>query len=79
MMATQIQREYLANARKAIRIAHDVKFNGVAYSQQTKRAEAYWTHFLKSTGSTRVHESTARLRAYLKAKDTRGALEHTAH
>ena len=37
-----IQREYLRNARKAIRIASDVKFNAVAYNAQVAWAEAYW-------------------------------------
>jgi hypothetical protein len=71
-----VQREYLRNARKAIRIANDAKFNGVVYSYHANWAEAYWHNYLKSTGAKQFAERMARLRAFLNAKDTQGALKY---
>ena len=73
-MLNAIQREYLRNAQKAIRIANDVKFNAVAYGHQVNWAEAYWTNYLKSSGAKRLTERVLHLRALLAAKDTAGAL-----
>jgi len=69
-----LQREYLRNAQKAIKIASDVKFNAVAYGHQANWAEAYWTNYLKSTGAKHLAERVIRLRTLLAAKDTDGAL-----
>ena len=71
-----VQREYLRNAHKAVRIANDVKFNAVVYSYQASWAEAYWHNYLKSTGAKHLVERVARLRAFLNAKDTQGALKY---
>jgi len=71
-----IQREYLRNARKAVRIANDAKFNAVVYSYQANWAEAYWHNYLKSVGAKHFAERMARLRALLNAKDTQGALKY---
>jgi hypothetical protein len=73
-----IQREYIRNAQKAIKIASDVKFNAVAYGHQVNWAEAYWHNYLKSTGAKQFAERMARLRAFLNAKDTQGALKYLA-
>ncbi len=69
-----IQREYLRNARKAIRIASDVKFNDVAYNHQVAWAESYWRNYLKSTGTKQFQVLTNRLKELLARKDTRAAL-----
>ena len=71
-----IQREYLRNARKAVRIANDVKFNAVAYGHPANWAEAYWTNYLKSTGAKQLNERVIRLRTMLAAKDTQAALKY---
>jgi hypothetical protein len=71
-----IQREYLRNARKAIRIANDVKFNDVAYNHQVTWAEAYWHNYLKSVGSRQFKNQMERLKEFLNRKDTRGALRY---
>jgi hypothetical protein len=71
-----IQREYIRNAQKAIKIASDVKFNAVAYGHQVNWAEAYWTNYLKSTGAKHLAERVIRLRTLLAAKDTQGALKY---
>ena len=76
MNATTIQREYIRNALKAVKIANDVKFNAVAYSHQANWAEAYWSNYLKSVGAKHAAERMARLRAFLNAKDTQGALKY---
>jgi len=69
-----IQREYLRNARKAVRIASDVKFNAVAYTAQANWAEAYWYNYLKSTGTKQFLAQMNRLKELLARKDTHGAL-----
>jgi hypothetical protein len=74
-----IQREYLRNAQKAIRIANDVKFNAVAYGHQASWAEAYWTNYLKSTGARHLTDRVIRLRTLLAAKDTVGALKYLSN
>ena len=71
-----VQREYIRNARKAVRIANDAKFNAVVYSYQANWAEAYWQNYLKSSGAKNLTERMARLRAFLNAKDTQGALKY---
>jgi hypothetical protein len=71
-----IQREYLRNARKAVRIANDVKFNAVAYNLQVTWAESYWHNYLKSTGSKQFKTQMDRLKEYLIRKDTHGALRY---
>ena len=71
-----IQREYLTNAQKAVKIASSVKFNATAYAHQVNWAEAYWTNYLKSCGAKHARERAARLRAFLDAKDTSGALRY---
>jgi hypothetical protein len=71
-----IQREYLRNAQKAIKIASDVKFNAVAYGHQVNWAEAYWTNYLKSIGAKRLTDRVIHLRTLLAAKDTTGALKY---
>jgi LPS O-antigen subunit length determinant protein (WzzB/FepE family) len=71
-----VQREYIRNARKAVRIANDAKFNAVVYSYQANWAEAYWHNYLKSSGAKNLSERMARLRAFLNAKDTNGALRY---
>lgn len=69
-----IQREYLRNARKAIRIASDVKFNAVAYNLQVSWAEAYWHNYLKSMGTKQFNVRMNSLKTLLARKDTHGAL-----
>ena len=69
-----VQREYLRNARKAIRIANDVKFNDFAYSLQVSWAEAYWHNYLKSVQVRNFKAQFDRLKELLERKDTRGAL-----
>ena len=71
-----VQREYIRNARKAVRIANDAKFNAVVYSYHANWAEAYWHNYLKSSGAKNLSERMARLRAFLNAKDTNGALRY---
>ena len=71
-----VQREYLRNARKAIRIANDVKFNDFAYNHQVAWAEAHWHNYLKSTGSKQFKTQMERLREFLNRKDTAGALKY---
>jgi hypothetical protein len=78
MMST-IQREYLRNAQKAVRIASAVKFNNVAYNAQVRCAESYWSTYLKSIGSRQVQDRIARLRTLLTAKDTEGALKFISY
>jgi hypothetical protein len=45
-----IQREYLRNARKAIRIANDVKFNDVAYNHQV--TQVCWVQAIQEPNGT---------------------------
>ena len=71
-----IQREYLRNARKAVRIASDVKFNAVAYNAQVSWAEAYWHNYLKSVGTKQFMAQMNRLKDLLARKDTHGALKY---
>jgi len=75
-MMSAVQREYLCNARKAIRIASDVKFNDVAYGHQANWAESYWTNYLKSVGAKNFRERVSHLVELLAAKNTRGALKY---
>jgi hypothetical protein len=69
-----IQREYLRNARKAIRIANDVKFNAIAYNLQVGWAETYWHNYLKSMGTRQFQARMNSLKEFLARRDTRGAL-----
>lgn len=69
-----VQREYLRNARKAVRIAGDVKFNLTAYQHQVAWAEAYWHNYLKSIGTKQFQAQMNRLKELLARKDTRAAL-----
>ena len=71
-----IQREYLRNARKAVRIASDVKFNAVAYNAQVNWAESYWYNYLKSVGTTQVQAQVNRLKDLLARKATHGAMKY---
>lgn len=71
-----IQREYIRNARKAVRIASDVKFNAVAYGHQVSWAEAYWVNYLKSSGAKNFRDRVEHLRTLLAAKDTQSALKY---
>ena len=67
---TSIQREYIRNARKAIRIANDVKFNAAAW------AESYWRNYLKSVQARNFNIQMDRLKELLVRKDTNGALRY---
>jgi hypothetical protein len=69
-----IQREYLRNARKAVRIASDVKFNAGAYNAQVSWAESYWHNYLKSVGTKQFMVQMNRFKELLARKDTQGAL-----
>jgi hypothetical protein len=71
-----IQREYIRNSSKAGRFSNYAKFNAVVYSYHANWAEAYWHNYLKSTGARQFAERMARLRAFLNAKDTQGALKY---
>lgn len=71
-----VQREYLRNARKAVRIANDVKFNEFAYNVQVNWAETYWYNYLKSTQTRNFREQMDRLKEFLARKDTFGALRY---
>jgi hypothetical protein len=75
-MMSAVQREYLRNAQKAIKIASDVKFNAVAYGHQANWAEAYWTNYLKSVGAKNFRDRVEHLHTLLAAKDTKGALKY---
>lgn len=68
--------EYLRNARKAVRIANDVKFNDFAYGVQVNWAEAHWHNYLKSTQARNFREQMERLKEFLARKDTHGALRY---
>lgn len=74
-----IQCEYLRNARKAIRIASDVKFNAIAYNAQVAWAEAHWYNYLKSVCTRRFMTRMTQLKELLARKDTRGALTLLDH
>lgn len=71
-----VQREYLLNAQKAVKIAGSVKFNATAYAHQVNWAEAYWANYLKSVGAKHARERMTRLKTLLAAKDTSGALRY---
>jgi hypothetical protein len=71
-----VQREYLRNAQKAVKIAGDVKFNAMAYNVQARWAESYWTNYLKSVRAKNFNEQIVTFRALLNAKDTSGALRY---
>ena len=71
-----IQREYIRNARKAVRIANDVKFNAVAYNTQVAWAESYWHNYLKSVQARNFKTQMDRLKEFLARKDTHGALRY---
>ena len=71
-----VQREYLRNARKAIRIANDVKFNAFAYNLQVSWAESYWHNYLKSVQARNFKAQMDRLKELLVRKDTHGALRY---
>jgi len=71
-----IQREYLRNARKALRIANDVKFNAFAYSLQVSWAESYWHNYLKSVQSRNFRAQMDQLKELLERKDTHAALRY---
>jgi len=73
---TSIQREYIRNARKAIRIANDVKFNAAAYNAQVAWAESYWRNYLKSVQARNFNIQMDRLKELLVRKDTNGALRY---
>jgi hypothetical protein len=75
-MSSTIQREYIRNARKAIRIANDVKFNAVAYNLQVAWAESYWQNYLKSVQARNFKARLEQLKELLQRKDTRGALRY---
>lgn len=75
-MNSSIQREYLRNAQKAVRVANAVKFNVGAYNVQVSWAESYWSNYLRSSGAKNLNERMERLRAFLNAKDTNGALRY---
>lgn len=75
-MMTTIQREYLRNAQKAVKIANDVKFNAKAYDMQVRWAEAYWANYLKSTDAKKFRERTIHLSSLLAVKDTSAALKY---
>lgn len=75
-MMSSIQREYIRNASKAVRIAGDVKFNAVAYGHQARWAEAYWFNYLKSVGAKNFRDRVDHLHNLLAAKDTQGALKY---
>ena len=75
-MMSVIQREYLRNAQKAVKIASDVKFNAVAYGHQANWAEAYWSNYLKSVGAKNFRDRVTHLRTLLAAKDIAGALKY---
>lgn len=76
MNTTSVQREYLRNARKAVRIASDVKFNAVAYNHQVNWAESYWHNYLKSIKTNQFLTQMNHLKELLARKDTRGALKY---
>lgn len=71
-----IQREYIRNVRKAIRVANDVKFNTVAYNLQVAWAESYWRNYLKSVEARNFQSQIDRLKEFLRRKDTHGALRY---
>lgn len=70
-----VQREYLRNTRKAVRIAQDVKWNPTAWAHQVHWAEAYWSNYLKSTGTKQFMAQMNRLKELLERRDTHAALK----
>ena len=79
MSATTVQREYLRNAQKAIRVANAVKFNVGAYNAQVAWAESYWSNYLRSSKVLRFQERLNHLRELLAVKNTAGALRYLEH
>jgi hypothetical protein len=69
-----IQREYLHNVRRALKVADAVKFNRVAYEHQIRSAQSYWALFLKSTANARFQDNVNRMKDFLNSRDIRGAL-----
>jgi hypothetical protein len=69
-----VQREYLRNAQKAVRVAGSVTWNPVAYAHQVRWAEAYWQNYLKSMEIKGFQQRMAELKAHLVRQDTQGAL-----
>lgn len=69
-----IQREYLHNVRRALKVADSVKFNRVAYDYQARSAQSYWSLFLKSTANSRFQDNVNRMKDFLNSHDIRGAL-----
>lgn len=79
MSATAVQREYLRNAQKAIRVASAVKFNVGAYNAQVAWAESYWSNYLRSSKVVRFQERLNHLKELLAVKNTAGALRYLEH
>jgi hypothetical protein len=69
-----IQREYLHNVRRALKVADSVKFNRVAYDYQARNAQSYWSLFLKASANTRFQDNVNRMKDFLNSHDIRGAL-----
>jgi hypothetical protein len=69
-----IQREYLHNVRRALKVADSVKFNRVAYDYQGRNAQSYWVLFLKASANTRFQENINRMKDFINSHDIRSAL-----
>lgn len=69
-----IQREYLHNVRRALKVADSVKFNRVAYDYQARNAQSYWVLFLKASANTRFQENINRMKDFINSHDIRSAL-----
>lgn len=69
-----IQREYLHNVRRALKVADAVKFNRVAYDHQARSAQSYWSLFLKASANKRFQENVNRMKDFINSHDIRSAL-----
>ena len=69
-----IQREYLHNVRRALKVADSVKFNRVAYEHQARSAQSNWSLFLKSSANSRFKENIDRMKKFLNSRDIHSAL-----
>ena len=69
-----IQREYLHNVRRALKVADSVKFNRAAYDYQSRSAQSYWALFLKASANKRFQDNVNRMKDFINSHDIRSAL-----
>jgi len=69
-----IQREYLHNVRRALKVADSIKFNRAAYDYQSRSAQSYWALFLKASANKRFQDNVNRMKDFINSHDIRSAL-----